>query len=85
MRARGGQLRGLAAGRRAKVGDPQSLYVAEQARRQRGGRVLHPPLALGIAGQFRNRAGKARDAHRSGRQDDAAKGFRPAFAGRPSR
>ena len=50
------QLRGLAAGRGAEIGDALAGDVAEQARRQRGGGVLHPPLAVGEARQHRHRA-----------------------------
>ena len=45
------ELRGLAAGRGAEIDDGLAVDVAEQPRRQRGGGVLHPPLALGEAGQ----------------------------------
>ena len=78
MRAGGGELRRLAAGRGAEIGDAPAANVAEQARRQRGGGVLHPPGAFGKAGQRRHRA--MRDgAHRSGRQDAAVELGRPEF------
>ena len=44
--AGGGELRGLAAGRGAEIGDALAGDVAEQARRERGGGVLHPPGAV---------------------------------------
>ena len=74
--AGGGELRGLAAGRGAQIGDAPAAHVAEQARRQRGGGVLHPPRAFGKAGQRGHRA--MRDgAHRAGRQYAAAELCRP--------
>ena len=77
-RAGAGELRGLAAGRRAQIGDAQPAHVAEQARRQRGGGVLHPPGAFGKARQQRDRA--MRDgAHRAGRQHAAAQMLGPNF------
>ena len=71
MRAGGGKLRGLAAGRSAEIGDASPADIAEQPRRQRRRRVLHPPRALGKTGQRRHRA--MRDhAHRAGRQHPPA-------------
>ena len=72
-----GKLRGLAAGRRAQIGDAETADVAEQARRQRGGGVLHPPGAFGKAGQQRDRAMRQR-AHRAGRQHAAVHVLGPA-------
>ena len=75
-RARRRQLRGLAAGRRAQVGGALAGGDAQQARGNRGGRVLHPPLAFRISGQFRH--GVAIDqAHGACRQHDSAQSFRP--------
>ena len=56
MRAGLGQLRGLAAGRSAEIGNRLASDVAEQPRRQRGGGVLHPPLPFAEAGQHGHRA-----------------------------
>ena len=44
--ARGGHLRGLAAGSCRKIGDPFAFNVAKQLNGQRGGGVLHPPGAI---------------------------------------
>ena len=74
--ARGGKLRGLAAGRSAQVGDRAAAQIAEQARRQRSGGVLHPPFAFGISRQRRDRTG-GRDPHRAGRHDAALETLRP--------
>ena len=73
-----GELRGLAAGRGAKIGDRAAAHVAEQPRRQRRGRVLHPPRAFGKARQRRHRPCGDR-AHRAGRQHAAAKRRRPVL------
>ena len=67
LRAGRGQLRRLAAGRRAQVGDGLARDVAGEARHQRGGRILHPPGAVGEARQIldaavRGRAGPSRSA-----------------------
>ncbi len=70
------QLRGLAAGRGAEIGDGLAGDVAEQPRRQRGGGVLHPPLALGEAGQHGHRALQQR-AHGAGRQRFTVQPARP--------
>ena len=51
LRAGGAELHGLAAGRGAEVGDALAGDVAQQARGQGGGGVLHPPGALGEARQ----------------------------------
>ncbi len=48
--AGGGELRGLAAGGGAKIGDLETGDIAEQFGGKRRGRVLHPPRALVIAG-----------------------------------
>ena len=56
-----GELQRLAAGRGAEVEHAQAADLAEQARGQRGAGVLHPPGALGEAGQRRDlRPGAAR-------------------------
>ena len=70
------ELRGLAARRGAEIGDGLAGDVAEQARRQRGGGVLHPPMAFGEARQHRHRALQQR-AHRSRRQRFAVQARRP--------
>ena len=74
-----GELRGLAAGRGAQVGDCFAAHVAEQPRRQRGGGVLHPPGAFAEARQQRDRAMRER-AHRAGRQHAAAQALGPGSA-----
>ena len=78
------ELRGLAAGRGAEIGDGLAGDVAEQARRQRGGGVLHPPLALGKSRQHRHRALQQR-AHGPGRQCFAVQARRPLLRHRTSR
>ena len=50
------QLHGLAAGRRAEVGDLLAGDVAEQAGRERRRGVLHPPGAFAVAGKQRDSA-----------------------------
>ena len=78
-----GQLRRLAARRGAEIGDVQAGDIAEQPRRKRGRGILHPPGALGKAGQVGNRARQPRHPHRAGRQDDAAQAPRPSARDRP--
>ena len=74
----GGELRGLAAGRGAEIGNAPAANLAEQPRRQRRRRVLHPPRAFDKAGQRGHRA--MRDgAHRAGRQHPALELARPSF------
>ena len=51
--------------------------TAEEPRRQRGGGVLHPPFALGVALELGDRRMRV-EAHRAGRQHDAAEPLRPA-------
>src|SRR5581483_12179746 len=51
FRAARDQLRGLAAGRGAEIGDALAFDVAEKLRRQRGGRILYPPCAFFVAGE----------------------------------
>ena len=77
--ARAGEdkLRGLAAGRRAEIGDALAADVAEQAGGTRRSGVLHPPGAVGIAGQRFDRTG-GDQADAAGRQNDAAQTLRPA-------
>jgi len=65
--AGGAELHGLAAGRGAEVGDLLARDVAQQARRQGSGGVLHPPGALGEARQLGDVAA-AGAAERAGRQ-----------------
>ncbi|MGY4465853.1 hypothetical protein ACVWWK_001535 [Bradyrhizobium sp. LB9.1b] len=67
MRAGLRQLRGLAAGSGAEIGDGFAGNVAEQPGWQRGGGVLHPPLSFGEAGKHGHRAVQHRT-HRSSRQ-----------------
>ena len=50
-----GELRGLATGRGAEIGDPLAGPGVEQPGRKGSGGVLDPPLALGIAGQLLDR------------------------------
>ena len=65
-----GQLRGLAAGRGAQIGDAAPGKIAEQPCRQRRRGVLNPPCAFGKTRQRRHRA--MRDgAHGAGRQHAA--------------
>ena len=58
---------GLAAGRGAEIGDALAGDIAEQAGGQGGGGVLHPPGAVGVAGERLDGAGIG-EAHRAGRQ-----------------
>ena len=73
------QLRRLAAGCGAKVGDAPAGDIAEQSCRQARGRILDPPLAVGEARQVGNRGGQPFDTDRAGRQHDAAESLSPAF------
>ncbi len=50
--ASGSKLSGLAAGRRAEIGDAPAGDVAEQAGGQRRRHVLDPPGALGVTGKL---------------------------------
>ncbi len=76
MRARGGELRGLAAGRGAQIEHDLAGNVAEELRRQRRRRILHPPRATGIAGQRGDRpAGLA--PQRSARQQNRIERLAP--------
>ena len=52
VRTRGGELRGLAAGRGAEIGDALAGAAASRRRRQRGGGVLHPETSLVEPGKF---------------------------------
>ena len=72
MRARGGQLHRLAAGGGAHVQHRLARRGGEDARRQGGGGVLHPPRALPVSGQGRNLRA-AGQAHRARRHHRAAK------------
>ena len=76
--ARRGQLRGLAAGRRAQIDHSAPAYVAEQPRRQRRGGILDPPGALGVARQLLDRAAR-RAPHRIAVQSLAAEPRRPVL------
>ena len=53
------ELRRLAAGRGAEIGDTLAGDIAEQPGRQACGRILHPPFAVGVAWQVGNRARRA--------------------------
>ena len=55
--AGGGELRGLAAGGGAEIGDALAGDIAEEAGGQRGGHVLHPPGAVVVAGKRLDRPG----------------------------
>ena len=82
LRPRGGELRGLAAWRRAEIGDPPALDTAVEPREQgargeRRSRVLYPPAAGFVAGQAvhpRRRAPQA-----AGREHGRVEPRRPAF------
>ena len=74
--ARSRKLGRLAARRGTQVANLFAADVAEQARRDRGGRVLHPPHALGKARQQRDGAMRQR-AHGSGRQHSAVEMLGP--------
>ena len=54
--AGGCELRGLAAGRGAEIGDALAGLRLEQAGREGGGGVLHPPFAVLVTGQLADRA-----------------------------
>ena len=77
VRAGGGEFGGLAAGRGAQIGDPLAGAHAEQTGRERRRRVLHPPFAVGVALELGYRLMRAQ-AHRAGRQHDAAQPGGPA-------
>ena len=51
-----GELRRLAAGRRAKIGNAHPPHVAEKLGGKRRGGILYPPLSGGIAFKFLDRA-----------------------------
>ena len=70
------ELHRLAAGRGAEIGDAQPRDVAEQTRRRRRRRVLHPPGALREARQ-RGDFAAAIEPHAVGVDDAAAQGRRP--------
>ena len=72
-RARGRELRGLAAGRGAEIGDALARNVAEQPRRQRRGGVLHPPGAFRVSRAVAAPAPCAASRTRAGRQHAAAR------------
>ena len=73
-----GELRRLAAGRRAQIGDRAASDSAEQAGGQRGGGVLHPPGAVRIAGEILDAAAGGKP-HRSRRQREAAEALGPCL------
>ena len=73
------KLRGLAARRGAQIGDGLAAHVAEKARRQRGGGVLHPPCAVVEAGQLAAPARCEVSAHGAGRQHSP-----PSLAAQPA-
>jgi hypothetical protein len=68
LRAGERELGRLAAGRGAKVGDPLARSRSQKARGQRRRRILHPPDALGVAGQIADRRAVEK-AHAAGRQE----------------
>ena len=76
--AGGGELRGLAPGCGAEVGNGAACKVAKQARGQRGCCVLHPPGALRITRQQGSSAMHG-GAHRAGRQDTSAEPIGPVL------
>ena len=71
-----GQTRGFATRRRAQIGHRLARHVAGNARDQRRGRVLHPPRALGVAGQVLD-AAVGGEPDRAGGQQPAAEPLRP--------
>ena len=74
--ARRGEFGCFSARRRAEVDDPHAGSRPEEPRRQRGGGVLHPPFAVRVAFEFRDRRVGV-EAHRAGRQHQSAKPLRP--------
>ena len=77
-RAGRGEFGALSAGRSAEIDDACAGVRLDQACRQGGGGVLHPPLALGVALEFGD-GFVGVEADRAGRQHDPAKPFRPDF------
>ena len=71
-----GELRRLAAGRRAKIGHALALHVAEEACGQGGRSVLHPPPALVETGQLLD-AALGQEPHASRRQHAAREPLGP--------
>ena len=71
-----GELGGLAARRRAQIGDAAAGDVAEQASGERGGGILHPPGSLGVAGKVLDAAAGG-EPHRSRRQRGSRRAARP--------
>ncbi len=78
MRTGGNQAGRLPAGGGAQVGNGLPRHVAGNARHQRGGRVLHPPGALAIAGQVLDAAAR-RQPDGARRQQTAAEALGPAL------
>ena len=76
LRPRRGQLCGFAAGGSAQVGNHLAAELAKQSRRQRCGRVLHPPRAFAIAEQCSHASMHGRT-HRARRQHAAAQHVGP--------
>ena len=72
------ELRRLAAGRGAQIGDAQARDIAEKPRRDRGCCVLHPPRAF-VETRQRGDGAMHDGAHRTGRQHAAVEFCRPSF------
>ena len=72
------ELRGLAAGRGAEIGDALAGLRLEQAGGQGGGGILHPPFAVLVAGQLADR-GALDEADAAGGQKHAAEALGPGF------
>jgi hypothetical protein len=78
IRAGGDQARRLAAGGGAQIGNALARHVARSPRHQRRRRVLHPPAALGIAGEVLDAAAR-RQPDGTRRQQAAPEPLRPAL------
>ena len=76
--AGGGQGCGLAAGRGAQVGDVAARDVAGDARHQGGRRILHPPGALGVAGEVLDAAVRGRRIEPVGSRRPPSRSAQPA-------
>ena len=81
LRAGGGELGALAARRGAEIDDPRARRDADETRRDRRRGVLHPPFAVGVAGQLDDRR-VGRKAHRAGRQRRFRRAAAPNRRGR---
>ena len=84
-RAGAGELRRLAAGGGAEIGDALAGTGRDEAGRQRRRGVLHPPRAVAVAGKFADRDPSGRQPHAAGRQNDAAEALGPGVRVSPDR